>query len=302
MALTEKLTAIGDAIRSKTGGGEKLTLEQMVTEIEGISTGSGGGADTGEEWVGDGRTHIWVELAEGRTSPKLGICLNGTATIDWGDGTAPEILTAKDIWNLAYSNVHNYEKAGRYHIAVAIEGAAGLKGMNPSSNLYVSHLLTGEGLEQRLYGRRIKKVEVGGNVTYLFTSSLAGCYGLEAVKIADTVSQIHDLCFLDNTTLKSVKFPAMLPEIKSHLFAGCKSLDYVKIPASVNKVGSRAFDSCDAMSVIDFSEHTAVPTLAGSDAFAFLPKDCEIRVPAALYEEWIAATNWVTFASQIKAV
>lgn len=39
MALIDKLNAIGDAIRSKTGKEDKLTLEQMVTEIEGIEVG-----------------------------------------------------------------------------------------------------------------------------------------------------------------------------------------------------------------------------------------------------------------------
>lgn len=47
MALTDKLTAIGDAIRSKTGGSELLTLDEMPQEIQGIQTGGGGGADTG---------------------------------------------------------------------------------------------------------------------------------------------------------------------------------------------------------------------------------------------------------------
>ena len=39
MALIEKLNAIGDAIRAKTGGTDKLTLDQMPTEINGITTG-----------------------------------------------------------------------------------------------------------------------------------------------------------------------------------------------------------------------------------------------------------------------
>lgn len=40
MALTNKLSAIGDAIRSKTGGTELLTLDQMPTAIASIETGS----------------------------------------------------------------------------------------------------------------------------------------------------------------------------------------------------------------------------------------------------------------------
>lgn len=43
MALTEKLTAIADAIRGKTGKTDGLTLDQMPGEIAGIQ--AGGGAD-----------------------------------------------------------------------------------------------------------------------------------------------------------------------------------------------------------------------------------------------------------------
>lgn len=42
MALTDKLTAIGDAIRSKTGGSDLLTLDEMPQEIQSIQTGGGG--------------------------------------------------------------------------------------------------------------------------------------------------------------------------------------------------------------------------------------------------------------------
>ena len=40
MALTDKLTAIADAIRSKTGTTEPMTLDEMITAIANITTGS----------------------------------------------------------------------------------------------------------------------------------------------------------------------------------------------------------------------------------------------------------------------
>jgi hypothetical protein len=43
MALTDKLSAIADAIRGKTGGTEEMTLDQMVDAIAGIESGGGGG-------------------------------------------------------------------------------------------------------------------------------------------------------------------------------------------------------------------------------------------------------------------
>jgi hypothetical protein len=45
MALIDKLTAIADAIRGKTGKTDGLTLDQMATEIAGIEAGGGGGAE-----------------------------------------------------------------------------------------------------------------------------------------------------------------------------------------------------------------------------------------------------------------
>lgn len=42
MALTDKLTAIADAIRAKTGGADALTLDGMVAAIASISAGGAG--------------------------------------------------------------------------------------------------------------------------------------------------------------------------------------------------------------------------------------------------------------------
>ena len=55
------------------------------------------------------------------------------------------------------------------------------------------------------------------------------------------------------------------------------------------------------MKFYDFTSQTAVPTLKNTNAFASIPSDCEIRVPAALYDEWIAATNWSSLADNIVA-
>lgn len=49
MALTDKLTAIADAIREKTGSTNTMTLDEMATVIQNISVGSGGsGGSSGE--------------------------------------------------------------------------------------------------------------------------------------------------------------------------------------------------------------------------------------------------------------
>lgn len=49
MALINKLNAVGDAIRAKTGKEGLLTLDDMVKEITAIETGGGGGGDLPQE-------------------------------------------------------------------------------------------------------------------------------------------------------------------------------------------------------------------------------------------------------------
>lgn len=45
MSVNSKMTAIADAIRAKTGGTAKLSLDGMASAIAGISTGSSGGIE-----------------------------------------------------------------------------------------------------------------------------------------------------------------------------------------------------------------------------------------------------------------
>lgn len=52
MALIDKLTAIADAIRGKTGKTEEMTLDQMPLEIASIVSGGGSGGDShNNPWV-----------------------------------------------------------------------------------------------------------------------------------------------------------------------------------------------------------------------------------------------------------
>ena len=40
-------------------------------------------------------------------------------------------------------------------------------------------------------------------------------------------------------------------------------------------------------------------SLSSTNAFSSIPSDCKIIVPDTLYDTWIAATNWSTYASKI---
>ena len=302
---------------------EPITREEMfLSMISGGGTGgSGGGGD--DEWFNDGDTHIWITLQEGRTSPMLGVCPKGTVTVDWGDGTAPDVLTGTSTSTVKWTPNHNYAEPGNYVIRLTVDGEMGFIGSSPYSCI----LRYGSSSDNRnyVYQDSVTKIEMGIGVTSIGSYAFYGCHSLASITISDSVTSIDSSAFYNCYSLASITISDSVTSIGSYAFSNCYSLAPITIPDSVTSIGSNAFSNCYSLASItipdsvtsigsyafnqnygarfyDFSIHTAVPALSGTNAFAKIPSDCEIRVPAALYNEWIAAENWSTYASQIVAV
>ena len=90
--------------------------------------------------------------------------------------------------------------------------------------------------------------------------------------------------------------------ICNYVFYNCYSLASITIPESVTTIGSYAFQNCYGMRYYDFISCPSVPALASTNAFNGIPSDCQMLIPAALYDEWSAATNWATYAKYMVAV
>lgn len=205
----------------------------------------------------DGTTRIYIRLEDGRTSPMLGICPKGTVTVDWGDGTDPDVLTGTSLTTVKWTPTHNYAAPGDYVIRLTVDGSAQLYG--ETYNLKRSCILrysTGADYRNKIYQSAIRKVEVGNGVVYIGESAFEECY----------------------------------------------SLSSITIPAGVTSLGDNVFYNCYGIKYYDFTRHTAVPSLSNTNAFTGIADDCEIRVPAALADEWKAATNWATYADYIVGV
>jgi len=83
MALTDKLTAIANAIREKSGGTDKLTLDQMAAAIGGLGSCDFGTEDliAGESPLATGTFYFFVDEST-RSVKKIYIGDNGVA-VDW---------------------------------------------------------------------------------------------------------------------------------------------------------------------------------------------------------------------------
>ena len=317
---------------AKLGGADVNTpmpitrKEQFLQKaIENGGNTGGGGSAGGDEWFNDGDTHIWITLHEGRTSPMLGVCPNGTVTVDWGDGTAPDVLTGTSTSTVKWTPNHEYAKPGDYVIRLTVDGEMGLCGIASTNEhaCILRHTSSADG-RNVAYQTAMRKVEIGNGVT-VEKDAFRDCYALSSVYIHDSVTSLGAQVFQNCYSLSSVYISNNITNFGRYLFSGCCALTSVTFPNSLTTVDSYAFHSCSALTSVtfqnsattiktsafigmksvrffDFTKHTAVPTLSSSSAFENLSVDYEIRVPAALYDKRIAATKWSTYASKIVAV
>lgn len=145
------------------------------------------------------------------------------------------------------------------------------------------------------------RLDVPDDVVGIGWTTLRSCESLRKINKSDTTklgTRACQECF----ALVEAHIGETATAIGEYMFSGCYSLSHVVIPSGITTVSAYAFQNCYSMTEYDFTKLTAVPTLANVNAFTNIPSDCIIKVPASLYDEWVAATNWATYASQIVGV
>ena len=266
--------------------------------------GGGGNSGGGEDWIGDGNTHIWISLAEGRTSPMLGVGVNGTVTVDWGDGSEPDTLTGTSISAVVYTPNHEYDKAGDYVITLSGDGEIGIVGDSGYGQLLITKTgIASDSTGNRPYRIAIQRVELANNVKRIGDGAFMYCHALTSVVIPDSVTTISDRTFYDTYALKNVVMPNRLQTIGSDsAFYNCYSLLSLVIPKGLSYLAGQSFSRCYSVTYYDFTQYTKVIELYSSNVFDGMPDDCQIRVPANLVDEWKAATNWSAYGDHIVGV
>jgi hypothetical protein len=136
-------------------------------------------------------------------------------------------------------------------------------------------------------------------VSRIGNNAFHSCYALSSLILPSSFT-----LFLDNSlhscySLSSVIIPSGCSVIGASIFRYCQTITSVIIPKSVTTISVYAFQGCYGMAFYDFSHHTKVPTLSGTNSFQYISSDCKIIVPDSLYDTWVAATNWSTYASYI---
>lgn len=288
------------------------------------------------------RLHIRIATVGRMTVPLyIGQTVANGVSIDWGDGSAIETLerTGKVNTSHTYAEPGNYVISlmpddgctlsfGNGSNSYCVMGPTGNNGRvycNMLQEVYVGKNVTNIGeydffncyslasitipngftsINRNTFFNcySLASIIIPDGVTSIGKSAFQYCYSLASISIPDGFTSIDESAFAACCSLASITIPDSFTSIINNTFLGCYSLASITIPKRVGVINSRAFDTCYGMRYYDFSACTSVPALPNTNAFNGIPSDCQMLIPAALYDEWSTATNWSTYADHIVGV
>ena len=228
----------------------------------------------------DGKTRIYIRLEEGRTSPMLGVCPNGTVTVDWGDGTTPDTLTGTSTTTIKWTPNHAYAAPGEYVIKLTVDGAMEFYG-NSSFNGRSAILRYSSSDDDRncVYQNSVQKIEIGNGVTSIGGYAFDNCCSLASITIPDGVTSIEEFAFDGCYSLASITIPDGVTSIRPSAFSFCFSLASITIPDGVTSIEESVFNSCYSLASITIPDGV---TSIRSHAFYFCFSLASITIPDSL--------------------
>ena len=195
----------------------------------------------------DEKTRIYIHL-EKRLSPYLGLGVNGSVEIDWGDGSPHDTVVGTS--STPIYTQHTYESAGDYIISFSVDGKVTIAGEQGVSTLLSKN--SGISSENYVYTSAIQKIELGENI-YLGNYSFSQCYSLETITMPSTVKDAGS--FQNCRRLKSIT----IPRGKSNLMPvnGCSSLESISVPIETVGSSSSAVSNCVSLMKFAFPKNYA---------------------------------------------
>ena len=199
----------------------------------------------------DGKTRIYIRLEEGRTSPMLGVCPNGTVTVDWGDGTTPDTLTGTDVTTVKWTPNHAYAVPGEYVIKLTVDGTMGFYGeFSLTSASAILRYSSSDDNRNYVYRSSVQKIEIGNGITSIDGSSFYSCYSLASITMPNSITSIKESTFYSCYSLTSITIPDSVTNIGNSIFNSCYSLASITIPNGITSVGDSAFHNCRSLASI----------------------------------------------------
>lgn len=212
----------------------------------------------GQSYVtNDNKTRIYVYLTAPKLSPRLSVAVNGTCTVDWGDGTTATTLTGTSTSTLKNAD-HTYAAEGGYCITLDVgQGQLGISGADGIG----SKLLWGNSTttissfaynsENAAYINAIIRIELGDNVK-LNNYAFYALTSLRNITVPiGAITTVPQYSFSNNISLVGLTIPKGVTSFGTYAFESC-GIAYVSIPQTNPTLGTYCFKTCSQLKTFAF--------------------------------------------------
>lgn len=248
-------------------------------------------------WVGQlyitqsGDTEIDIQITETtKLDPCLSVSVDGSITIDWGDGSTPDTVTGSSVYSRK-KILHNYAFIGDYTIRISsISGNYSFYG-NSSNPIIRKNIEASSYREHRGYATCVQAIRLGNNVNPLGKASFNHCYNLKYVTIPsgtvlNTVGDEAGLSIFEDcnsvaiilppsitinldfmfqsSSCQYISLPSTITAINESAFYEASHISSITIPEGVVSIGNRAFSTCYSLGAITIP---STVTSIGESAF-----------------------------------
>ena len=253
-----------------TAQGWNWSLSDMKLQVQSM-----GKCDIGQMYItDDGKTRIYVHFEEGRSSPYLGIGVNGTVEVDWGDGSNTETLTGTSLSTAAVAQ-HIYAPGDYVIKLTVVSGSFTFFGTSNTSHILKKSTSTLANIS-RVYTNAVQKIELGNGITKIRGYAFYNCHSLLSITIPMEVTSIGNNAFYTCYSLSSITVPIGVTSIDGYAFSSCYSLSSITIPVGVTSIRANTFNNCSSLSNIIIPMGV---TSIGSNAFNSCSSLSSIIIP-----------------------
>lgn len=171
---------------------------------------------------------------------------------------------------------------------------------NSLKSIVLPSSLTSIGSEAICYCRSLPFISIPSDVTTIGNNQFYYCMALQTLILPKNLTVINSSLVYTCYSLTNIKMPNKITSLGNYAFQQNYSLSSDKVYFyNISNISSYAFANCPNLLLYDFRSLTSIPTLSSIETFRYISSLCKIKVPWDLYQAWIVATNWSTYADYI---
>lgn len=275
----------------------------------------------------DGSTRLFFNFLDDNSELvlKLSKWSGNSLVVNWGDGNSETIVTTGQ-----FSLTHIYVQKGKYIVTIISDADFSTDNQNifgdilynDNARLALYSVFAGEKFyfanDAFCFSANLEYVAIPKRIGSFPNAVFDGCAKLKWVSLPQGV--VLDKSFSNCGTIK-VSLPKSA-KLNTYVFQNCLSLTQIVLSDDITTLGVGCYQTCcnvrkfiaskrlnsigvialgnmSVCRIFDFRRCEQVPSLANVNALSNLNAQTIIVVPDSLYDAWVSATNWSTYADKI---